>query len=245
MYPQFEFSNGLTVYTFGISLSVSFLLFFWMLRKLSKKYAINDKFFIGNAFPLFLSSFVFSRLFNFASEWRDFLDEGFVRFFFTSGYDFSWAGGVFGFLAFLFFRLSKHKLKPEKYLDAVVLAFLFAGIVGYLGAFFGGQIYGKPTYLPFGITYTDPSTVNPYSSPVVPLAFLYSVGCFFLFVPLYILRATFVKIEGLVGYFGIAAFSAIVLVGEFWNGAEDSIKPIFFLNMNQLMTVALILFSIR
>ncbi len=245
MYPQFELPYGITVYTFGLSLSVSFLLFFWMLQKLSRKYAINDKFFIGNALAFFLSAFVFSRLFNLASQWKDFLDEGFIRFFFTSGYDFSWAGGVFGFLAFLFFSLSRHKLAPEKYLDAVVLAFFFAGVVGYLGAFFGGQIYGKPTYLPFGITYTDPQTVNPYTSPVVPLAFLYSVACFLLFVPLYILRATFIKVEGLVGYFGIAAFAAVVLVGEFWNGDEDSMKPIFFLNMNQIMSVALVLFSAR
>lgn len=85
-----------------------------------------------------------------------------------------------------------------KYLDAVVLAFLFAGVVGYLGAFIGGQIYGKPTNLPFGITYSDPESANPYTSPVVPLALIYAFFCFAYFVILYIARAAFVKMDGLI-----------------------------------------------
>ena len=245
MYPQFELPYGITLYTFGLSLSVAFLLFFWMLNKLSKKYGINANFFIGNAFPLFLSSFLFSRLFNLLSEWRDFVSDGFVRFFFTSGYDFSLAGGVFGFFLVLFFRLNRHKLAPGKYLDAVIVAFFFAGVIAYMGAFFGGQIYGKPTYLPFGITYTDPESVNPYTSPVIPLALIYALFSFVFFVILYIARETFVKIEGLVAYVGMTAFSSVLLVAEFWNGAEDSVKSVFFLNLTQIMAVILIFYSIR
>jgi phosphatidylglycerol:prolipoprotein diacylglycerol transferase len=245
MYPQFDLPYGITLYTFGLALSVSFLLFFWMLHKLSKKYGINTNFFIGNALPMFLSAFVFSRLFNLLSGWQDIASEGFVRFFFTSGYDFSLAGGMFGFFLVLFFRLSRHKLAPEKYLDAVVLAFFFSAVAAYIGAFFGGQIYGKPTYLPFGVTYTDPETVNPYTSPVVPLALVYAAFSFLFFVLLYIARATFVKIEGLTAYVGMAAFAAVLLVGEFWNGADDSIKPILFLNLNQIMAVVLVAYSVR
>ena len=132
-----------------------------------------------------------------------------------------------------------------KYLDAVILSFLFAGVVGYLGAFIGGQIYGKPTNLPFGITYSDPETMNPYTSPVVPLAVIYAFFSFVIFVVLYIARAAFVKIDGLVGYLGISAFAPVLLIGEFWNGAEDSLKGIFFLNLTQIMAVVCLLFAFR
>lgn len=244
MYPQIEFF-GLTVYTFGIALSVSFLLFFGMLYKLSGKFGINTNFFIGNALPLFLSSFIFSRLFFLLSEWRDVVSDGLLRFFLTSDYNFSLAGGAFGFFLVLIYRLKKHKLPLGKYLDAVILAFLFAGIVGYLGAFIGGQIYGKPTNLPFGITYSDPETANPYTSPVVPLALIYAFFSFVIFVVLYIARAAFVKIDGLIGYLGISAFAPVLLIGEFWNGAEDSLKSVFFLNLTQIMAVVCILIAIR
>ncbi len=91
MYPPIELPLGIPVYTFGIALSVSFLLFFGMLYKLSGKFGINTNFFIGNAFALFLSSFVFSRLFFLLSEWRDVISDGFLRFFLTSDYHFSLA----------------------------------------------------------------------------------------------------------------------------------------------------------
>lgn len=245
MYPQIELPFGITVYTFGIALSISFLLFFGMLYKLSGKIGINTNFFIGNVFPFFISSFIFSRLFYLLSEWRDVISDGFLRFFITSDYHFSLAGGVFGFFLVLIYRLKKHKLELGKYLDIVILAFFFAGIVGYLGAFIGGQVYGKPTTLSFGITYSEPESANPYTSPVIPLALIYAFFCFVYFVVFYIARATFVKIDGLIGYLGIAAFAPVLLIGEFWNGAEDSLKGIFFLNLTQIMAVVCLLFAIR
>ncbi len=245
MYPQIELPFGITVYTFGIALSISFLLFFGMLYKLSGKFGINTNFFIGNALQLFLASFVLSRLFFHLSEFKDVISEGFLRFFVTSDYNFSLAGGALGFFLVLIHKLKKHKLPLGKYLDAVVLAFLFAGVIGYLGAFIGGQIYGKPTNLPFGITYSDPESANPYTSPVVPLALIYAFFCFVYFVVLYIARAAFVKIDGLVGYLGLSAFAPVLLIGEFWNGAEDSFKGIFFLNLTQIMAVVCMLFAFR
>ena len=92
MYPQIELPLGITVYTFGIALSISFLLFFGMLYKLSGKFGINPNFFIGNVLPLFLAAFVLSRLFFLLSEWRDVISDGFFRFFLTSDYNFSLAG---------------------------------------------------------------------------------------------------------------------------------------------------------
>ena len=46
-----------------------------------------------------------------------------------------------------------HSQKHEKYIDALVIAFLFAAVIGYIGAFLGGQIYGRPTSFPIGIIY--------------------------------------------------------------------------------------------
>ena len=83
MYPQIEIL-GITIYTFGLALSISFILFFFMLYKLSEKFGINANFFLGNVLWFFLSMFVFSRLFYIIAEWRHF--------------QFLWSQGVLKFL---------------------------------------------------------------------------------------------------------------------------------------------------
>lgn len=246
MYPQLDFF-GIQIYTFGLALSISFILFFFMLYRLSLKYGINANFFLGNVLWYFVFSFIFSRFFYVIAEWRDFkfiFSEGILKFFLMSDYNFSLMGGVLGFMLVLLFQIQRYKLSARKYIDAVVLAFFFAAIVGFLGAFFGGQIYGRPTDLFFGITYTSSASNNPYTTPTFPLAIVYSIVSFILFTALYITRL-FVKIEGLVGYVGLAIFASVLLIAERYNGSTDIFRSYFLLDLNQIGAVVLIILSAR
>ena len=58
---------------------------------------------------------------------------------------------------------------------------------------------------------------TPYTSPMFPLAIVYSIVSFVLFFCLYIVRKL-TKIEGLVGYIGITLFSLIMFGAEFYTG---------------------------
>lgn len=209
MYPEIILPFlGVKIFTFGLALSIAFGLFFFMLYKLSVKTGINSNFFFGSALPLVASTFIFSRLIFILTQWRDYkylIADRFLHFFLMSDYNLSFIGGVIGFLIVLSYKLIRFNQPPEKYVDTVVLSFLFAAIVGYLGAFLGGQIYGRPTELAIGIIYKNESVNVPYTSAIIPLAVLYSIGCFFLFSGLYILREI-VKINGFAGYIGIALF---------------------------------------
>ncbi|MDD2487583.1 MAG: prolipoprotein diacylglyceryl transferase [Candidatus Gracilibacteria bacterium] len=246
MFPQIQF-GGVTIYTFGLALSISFILFFWMLYRLSLKFGINTNFFLGNVFFFFISSFAFSRFFYVIAEWRDFkyiFDQGVLKFFFMSDYNFSLIGGVVGFMLVLYINIKKFKLNSNKYVDAVVLSFLFAAIIGYIGAFLGGQIYGKPTDLAIGIAYTNTLSKNPYSSPTFPLAIIYSIISFLLFVGLYMARI-FIKIEGFIGYIGIIIFASILLIFEFFNGSSDIFSSFIYINLTQIGALGLILIGAR
>ena len=218
-----------------------------MLYKLSNKLDINANFFLNNVLWFFLSTFIFSRFFYIIAEWQDFkfvLGAGVIKFLLMSDYNFSLMGGVVGFMAVLFFQLRRFKLSPRKYIDAVVLSFFFAAAVGYVGAFFGGQIYGKPTDLFIGITYTNPLSTNPYTSPTLPLALFYSLASFLLFSVLYVSKV-FIKIEGLIGYVGIIVFSSILLIGEFFNGNTDFFRTYIALDMTQIGSIILITLAAR
>ncbi len=251
MYPSFVVF-GVTIYTFGLALSLSLGLFVWMLYRLSIKYGINTNFFLGNILFFFLSSFLFSRIFYVLAEWRDYkyiFGEGVFKFFFMSDYNFSLIGALFGFILILYINIRKFKLSGNKYIDAVFLSFLFASVLGFIGSFFWGQICGKATSLAIGISYLDyPDTKCAVSASVFPLALVYAVASFLLFSTLYILRQ-FIQTEGFVGYIGILIFACILFIGEFYSGNQDifqSTLPSFIqLNLNQIGSLGLIAIGIR
>ncbi len=240
MYPNIEIF-WVTIYTFGLALSISFILFFFMLYKLSLKFGINANFFLWNVLWFFLSMFIFSRLFYIIAEWRDFQflwKQGILKFLFMSDYNFSLMWGVLGFMIVLIFQLKRFKISARKYIDAIVLAFLFASVIGFIGAFFGGQIYGRPTDSFMWIAATSDMSNTPYTSPMFPLAIVYSIVSFVLFFCLYIVRKL-TKIEGLVGYIGITLFSLIMFGAEFYTGWTDIFKAHIYFNLNQIGALSL------
>lgn len=246
MYPNIEIFS-VTIYTFGLALSLSFILFFFMLYKLSEKFGINANFFLGNVLWFFLSMFVFSRFFYIIAEWRDFQflwSQGILKFLLMSDYNFSLMWGILGFMVVLTLQLKRFKMSARKYIDAIVLAFLFASVIGFIGAFFGGQIYGRPTDSFIGISATSDVSNTPYTSPMFPLALLYSFVSFVLFFCLYLIRK-FTKIEGLVGYIGILFFSIILFCAEFYSGGTDIFKAYMFFNLNQIGSVFLFFLGLR
>ena len=218
-----------------------------MLQRLSRRFDINTNFFLGNVLWFFLFTFLFSRFFYILAEWQNFksvLGQGVIKFFLMSDYNFSLMGGILGFMSVLLFQLKRFKLSSRKYVDAIVLSFFFAGVIGFIGAFFGGQIYGKPTDSFIGITYTNPLSNSPYTSPIFPLALFYSIISFLFFVIFYIAKL-FIKVEGLVGYMGIVLFSLVLLLGEFYNGNTDIFRSYLFLNLNQIGALILIIIGVR
>ena len=247
MFPSFSVF-WVTIYTFGLALSISLGLFVWMLYRLSIKFGINTNFFLGNILFFFLSSFFFSRLFYIFAEWRDYkfiFQEGVFQFFFMSDYNFSLIGALFWFLLILYINIRKFKLSSNKYTDAVILSFFFAATVGFLWGFFGWQICGAPTSLPIGVNYVNfASNVCPFTSPVFPLAVFYSIASFLLFCTLYIARQ-FIQIEGFVGYMGILIFACVFFIGEFFNGSTDIVKSFIPLNLNQIGSIGLLAIGIR
>ncbi len=244
MFPQFELF-GIPVYTFWLSMSISFVLFFWMLYKLSLKYWINTNFFLNTILFYFLSIFIFSRLFYVISEWRDFkfiFKEWYLKFFFMSDYNVSLIWWIIWFFLVLFFKIKKYKLKSEKYIDAAVLAFLFAAIVWYIWTFLGWQIIWKPTDLSIWVTYTNAFSKSPYSWAVFPLAIFYSIFCFILFTWLYITKI-FIKIEWFVWYLWMIIFSSLLLIFEFFNWSPDIFNSYIFINITQIWAIWLIIFA--
>lgn len=247
MYPRLEFEIlwiEVSVYVFWLTLVVCFFLFSWMLKKLSRKVGINISFFFNRMIWFFLSVVLFSRLFYVISVWNDmkYIKDP-VEFFVMSDYNFSLYGALFGFFLILMYSLKANKLKSDKYVDVSVLSFLFVSSIGYLGAFFWWQVYGKATNIGIEVLYNHPYSQVPSAVAILPLPLIYAVSTFLLFSALYTLFML-INVRGLVWYIGLIAFNAMVLVWDNFSWKYDIIKTsTLHMNMNQALAIIFILFS--
>jgi len=243
MYPFFDI-NWFLIYTFWLSLMISFFAFFWMLNKLGTKNSIDTRIFSHNIIWYFLSVFFFSRLFYVIARWSDLkFIENPMQFFIMSDYNFSLFWALLWFFIVLSINLSLKKEKVEKYVDSLVLSFLFILSIGFIWALLWGQVYWVSTDFWIEISYNHPFSLAP-SGELFPLPAIYAISFFLLFSALYIL-SMFIKIRWFIGYLGLLLFSAIVIIFENFSWKFDIVSDnIEYLNMNQLLAIFLVFYSL-
>lgn len=241
MYPLI-YIFSYPVYTFWIFLSLSFIVFLLMLKKLSKKNNFSLSIFINNILWYILSIFFFSRLFYVISRFNDlkYIDN-FSDFFATTDYNFSLFWAIIGFWIVFFINLKLRGERAIKYIDSVVLAFLLALVVWEIGALLWWQVYWKPTDLWIEITYTN--SFSPISStPVFPLPIVYIILFFIEFAFLYIL-SMYIKVKWFIAYIGLILFSLTIIIFENFSWRTDIFNNYVLLNMNQILAFILMVFS--
>lgn len=222
------------IYVFGLTIVACFFLFLWMLKKLSLRFNYEYHFFTDSVLWYFLSVFFFSRLFYVIAMWRDMKHiDGFFTFFITSDYNFSLYWALFGFFVPFLFKARFLKKPVSKYIDGVVIAFLFVTIPWYIGAFFGWQVYGKITSYGIEIPYTSNTVFVPLTGDLFPLPLVYAFVCFLLFSFLYIV-SLYVKTRGIIGYGWLGIFSAIVLGLDFFSWKIDIFTSNYSVNISQV-----------
>ena len=241
MYPFIEIFSWFLIYTFWISLTISFFMFLWMLKRLCGRFWINNTFFFNRILWYFISIFFFSRLFYIIGWWDHFkFIKDPLEFFFMNDYNMSLVWAIFGFMLVLLTTVFLHWLKLWKYIDTFVLSFLFASIVWYIWTFLWWQVYWNETTLWVWILYTNSFSPVPYEVPVFPLAIVYALLTFVLFSILYVL-AMFINIRWIIWYMGIIMFSSILLIFENISWKYDFFRLQFWINFTQIWAIIFII----
>jgi len=237
LYPILEIFD-FKLYSFWITLLLCFVAFFYIMRKLSKKYSFDRAIFINPILLYFISMFFFSRLFHIISKWYDFrFIENSVQFFVSTDYDFSLFWALFGFFIILFINLRIKWEKLIKYIDSILLSFLLLLSIWSIWALLWWQIYWTPTNFWIELTY------NKFSStPLFPLAIVYFLFFFLEFAILYIL-SMYIKIKWFIWYIWFLFFSLTILVFENFSWKHDIFDNYIFINMNQVLAILLMIFS--
>lgn len=244
MYPIFELFPGFIIYTFGLTITICFFLILWMLKKLSNKFWYEYTIFTKNILWYFLSVFFFSRLFYVISNWTDwqYIKDPF-EFFIMNEFNFSLIWAIIWFFVVLYLNLKIRRENLDKYIDGIVLSFLFVAVIWYIWALLWWEVYGRETHYGIEISYNHSFTPVPYQVPVFPLPIIYTISTFILFSAIYIL-SVFIHIRALLGYVGLALFASTLIIFEYFTGKSDILRDAMGINMTQLGALFIIIFCI-
>ncbi len=238
MYPIIEFF-WVPIYTFWITLSISFFIFLWMLRKLCKKADINFSFFTNRILYFFISTVFFSRIFYLIAHYKteaSYIDN-FWDFFIMENYNFSLYWAIFWFLLVLIISLKKAWIDYRKYLDVSVIALFFVLIFWYLGALFWWVVVWKPTDYWIELHYDNSFAPVWPDIAVFPLAIVYSIIFFIIFSVFYSLNL-FVKTKWFLGIIWLMLLAWVIFsLDPFSYFYKDDFYMSFWISFPQLLSV--------
>jgi len=253
MYPLIIIGN-IRIYTFGLFLIIAWIIFFFLLHQLSQKKGIKNHIF-SDVISFTLVIFLFSRLFYMFGDWRneqyafrgllggDGWGQFMSQFFLRDDYGFSLLGGIIGFFLVFFWKIRKKPRSAVGYLDIIVPSFLAAAIVGYIGATFGGQLYGIPFDSPISLSYNTKYSAISAERGRFPLPLLYAllVGILFFFSQ----KLSKKQLpEGFIGLILMGFYGGGLFLFDFLNGREDMFVSKVGLGGSQIVGIIFITISI-
>ncbi len=193
MHPVLFSIKGITIYTYGLFVSVGFLVgFILFLMEVKRRGFVVDTG-IDLAFWVLLSAVVFSRLayvlvnFSYFSKYP-------LRIFMIWEGGLVWYGAFIGALISAVIYFKAKKLEGWLWADMCAPSVALGQALGRIGCLMAGCCYGKPTDLPWGIVF-ERSDIAPLGISLHPTQVYHMIFNFLIFVFLFYRRKK-VKFRG-------------------------------------------------
>lgn len=186
MFPRLFSIGGFTLHTYGFLVAAGFLTGISMAQRFARRFGLDPDRIFNLAVYLALGAIVGAKLFLVMQDWRFYVHapgELFTMEFLQSAGIFY--GGLIVALLVLTLYVYRHKLRWLAVGDAVAPGVAIGHAIGRLGCFSAGCCWGKPTSLPWAVTFTNPyshQTVGvPLGIPLQPTQLYESFAEFILF----------------------------------------------------------------
>jgi len=167
MHPILFHLGSIPIYTYGVLVASGFLLGLWYGMRQAPQMGLNPDFIWNLGIYAILIGLVCSKLWLLLSEWDYYIANPgqifTVATFQSAG---TFYGGILGAMVWVivYSRVRKAPLLAVFDLSAAPLALGHA--IGRIGCFVAGCCYGKPTSLPWGVTFTDPIAARIAGTPL-------------------------------------------------------------------------------
>jgi phosphatidylglycerol:prolipoprotein diacylglycerol transferase len=195
------FSIGfLKIYWYGFFIVLAFLIAFFLIIFLTKKYNIDKKIIIDLVFYLFIFGIIGARIYDIFLEWRYYLNNPIDIFKIWEG-GLAIHGAILAGIIVIIVFVKKYKGMNQKENNFFRIASIIAPAlalgqaIGRWGNYFNQELFGSPTSSFWGI-FIDPINrpIDYYSFSYFHPTFLYeSVGCFIIFIILIIYHLVIIK----------------------------------------------------
>jgi phosphatidylglycerol---prolipoprotein diacylglyceryl transferase len=241
MYPiLFEFGS-FQIRSYGVIVGFSFLLALWMSTREANRKGVDPKLIQDFSIYALLAGVVGARLyFVLFSEPAYFLDHP-VEILAI------WNGGmgiigslIGGFLAAAWFSY-KHGISLLRLGDTLAPGMALGQTIGQFACLLNGDSYGKPTDLPWAITFTDPRSMAPLNIPLHPIE-LYEMAAYFLVFLLVWKVRKHHKLDGFAFFAYLGGYGTARFIVDFFRG--DPAMFAWGIQAAQLFGIAIILVSL-
>lgn len=218
MYPiLFEIGN-FQIRSYGIVVALSFLLALWLGTKEANRNGLESQSIqdfalyalIGGVIGARLYFVLFSKPGYFLQNPREILAV--------------WHGGIgvigslIGGFAVSLWYCRKKKISLLSLGDTLVPGIALGQTVGQFACLLNGDSWGRPTNLPWAITYTDPRSMAPLNIPLHPIEIYEMVAYFLVFLIVWWVRAR-TTVPGYVFFGYLAGYGLARFIVEFFRGA--------------------------
>jgi phosphatidylglycerol:prolipoprotein diacylglycerol transferase len=204
--------------SYGVIVLLSFLAGLWLAKKEAARKGLDPALLVDFSVYAFIGGIIGARMYFIA-----FSDPGY---FLSKPWEILavWHGGIGvigslagGFLAAVWF-CRKKQIPLLKFADILAPAVPLGQTVGQFACLANGDSYGRPTDLPWAITYTDPRSFAPLNVPLHPIEIYEMAAYFLVFLVVWTTRKRF-KADGSSLLVYLAAYGVARFAVEFFRGS--------------------------
>jgi len=172
MYPVFLKIGTFELATYGVMTALGYGLGSFYLYRRLKKINLDADTFWNLIFIIFMGALIGAKLLFIIVSWNQLgstLAEKITYIVKDFRYGFVFFGGMITAVGALVWYMRRKKLPILKTSDFLIVALPLGHALGRIGCFCAGCCYGKPTSLPWGVTFTNPHALVPPELLGVPL----------------------------------------------------------------------------
>jgi phosphatidylglycerol---prolipoprotein diacylglyceryl transferase len=169
VYPELFSFGWATIYSYGVLLALSYLIGLQLARSRAKKWGLDSNKVLDLGIYIIIAALVGAKLLLLVVDFDQFRQSP------AEILSLARSGGVFygGLILALvtaFWYIHRHKLPLWTTCDVFAPGIALGHVTGRLGCLAAGCCYGKPTTLPWGITFTNPLAAANVGTPLgIPL----------------------------------------------------------------------------
>ena len=238
MYPDILTIGNFTIHTYGVCIALGALLGIILITHEARKESYDQQQILDLAFYLLVAAVIGSRIFYVALNLPYYLRHPLEMLMIWRGGLVFYGGFIFAF-ATCFLYLKKHRLPFLKTCDLLVPGLVIGEAIGRIGCFFAGCCYGKPTELPWAVTFTHPHSLAKLGVPLHPTQLYSSFKALLVFLILITFRR-YKKAEGQLIFLYVVLYAVGRLVIEPLRGDDRGLLILGFITLTQAVALVLI-----